>query len=143
MENAFAFFDDEIDRQNSTSRIFIEPPNEEIESCDESEDQFAAVICSTNCEVILRNGKRFNTGGSGNTQKVPQKIRNNVSNNKQDQRSTTSNEKGQTGTGGPKRLSIRSDGGKPDKKSKCWLGTLIKVAKILSKNVCFVRVCGR
>lgn len=61
LEDALAYYVDEIEEGNDLSRIFIEPPDEANTSCEESDDEIPPNISITNCEVVLRNGKRYKT----------------------------------------------------------------------------------
>lgn len=45
---------------NNLTRIFIEPPDEASVSCEETDDEVPTAISSTNCEIVLRSGKRLN-----------------------------------------------------------------------------------
>lgn len=59
LRSALAYYDDQKE-ENDLSRIFIEPPDEANTSCEESDDEeVPANISQTNCEVVLRNGKRL------------------------------------------------------------------------------------
>lgn len=51
--------EDRIDTRKNFSRIFIEPPDEANTSCEESDDDVPVNIFSSNCEIVLRNGKRL------------------------------------------------------------------------------------
>lgn len=59
LEDALAYYDDQIDEENNLLRIFIEPPDEANTSCEESDDEVPATITTSNCEIVLRNGKRY------------------------------------------------------------------------------------
>lgn len=64
LEDALAYYDDQIDEENNLLRIFIEPPDEANTSCEESDDEVPATITTSNCEIVLRNGKRYKSNDS-------------------------------------------------------------------------------
>ncbi|KAJ6639409.1 PiggyBac transposable element-derived protein 2, partial [Pseudolycoriella hygida] len=58
LRSALAYYDDQID-ENHLTRIFIEPPDEDDQICEESDEELSATVSKSKCEVVLRSGKRL------------------------------------------------------------------------------------
>lgn len=79
MRSALAYYDEQID-ENHVARIFLEPPDEDNASAEETDDdEWPDTISKTNCEVILRSGKRIasETFGSSHRNAPSKRLKNN------------------------------------------------------------------
>lgn len=59
LKDALAYYDNQIDRENNLSCIFIEPPDDGNTSSDDTDNELPATVSVTKCEVVLRSGKRY------------------------------------------------------------------------------------